>query len=122
MLTARESEPEISLEELLQITIFDKIVKWALESAMRNGSDDALTAPKKMGHAIKLAMDVQFTVLERCKEDDEEQLQQNLYGNSPVVEVNLTDDLADYMVNPPTDPEYSDEETLKNCSANVTAW
>lgn len=33
------------------------------------------------------------------------------YGNSPVVEVNLTDDLADYLVNPPTDPEVSDEET-----------
>ena len=28
-----------------------------------------------------------------------------------VVEVHLTDDLADYMVNPPTDPEVSDEET-----------
>jgi len=31
-----------------------------------------------------------------------------------VLEVNLTDDLADFMVNPPTDPECSDEETLRN--------
>ena len=31
----------------------------------------------------------------------------------PVVEVFLTDDLADSMLNPPTDPECSDEETLK---------
>ena len=28
--------------------------------------------------------------------------------------MNLTDDLADFMVNPPTDPECSDEETLRN--------
>ena len=34
------------------------------------------------------------------------------------MEVILTDDLADSMVNPPTDPECSDEETLKITSSN----
>ena len=37
-------------------------------------------------------------------------------NSSPVLEVNLTDDLADFMVNPPTEPECSDEETLRNSS------
>ena len=33
----------------------------------------------------------------------------------PLQELHLTDDLADFMVNPPTEPECSDEETL-SCS------
>ena len=37
-----------------------------------------------------------------------------LETSNSVLEVNLTDDLADFMVNPPTDPECSDEETLRN--------
>jgi len=43
------------------------------------------------------------------------------YNSSPVMEVNLTDDLADDLVNPPTDPECSDEETLRNSCENLTA-
>jgi hypothetical protein len=34
---------------------------------------------------------------------------------APLQELHLTDDLADFMVNPPTEPECSDEETL-SCS------
>ena len=37
-------------------------------------------------------------------------------NSSPVLEINLTDDLADFMVNPPTEPDCSDEETLRNSS------
>jgi len=43
---------------------------------------------------------------------------EDTYSASQVVEVNLTDSLADCMVNPPTDPECSDEETLQNTSEN----
>jgi hypothetical protein len=31
----------------------------------------------------------------------------------PIQEVYLTDDLADSLVNPPTDPELSEEEVIK---------